>query len=136
MKRKIKLAVVGSQSLVYTKNRVYFEINEIRKIYDVIEIVSGGAKGIDAHGKQYAQDHSLRYKEYPAKWQDFSEPCIKRSNQYGDYNALAGINRNTLIADYCDKGLVIWDGKSPGTADVYKKIVLLDKLFKKITIHS
>lgn len=136
----MKLAVVGSRHLT-CKNRVYFELNELRKTTTITEIVSGLAPddekqrvGIDLYAREYAADHKIKYTGFPAQWNDFAPPCVRKRGRYGDYNALAGPNRNTLIADYCDQGLVIWDGKSPGTKDVGNKIYLRGKLLKKIVI--
>ena len=131
------LAVVGSRNLKFCKNRVFLEIKEIRKIHNIIEIVSGDCKtGIDAFAKEYAQDNKIKYTGFAADWQDFAEPCLKKKNDYGFYNALAGINRNTTIADYCNGGIVFWDGKSPGTRDIGNKIYLQNKLMKKIIIPT
>lgn len=131
------LAVVGSRSLVYYKNRVYYEINELRKIHNIIEIVSGDCpKGIDLFAKQYAEEHKIHYRGIPALWDDIktTEPCIVKYNQHGAYNVLAGINRNSLIAHYCTGGIVLWDGKSTGTKDIGNKLFLRNKLIKKIVI--
>ena len=68
---------------------------------DVIEIVSGGAKGADALGERYAKEHGYRLKIFPANWE-----------QYGK---AAGYRRNAEMAAYADALIAFWDGKSRGT---------------------
>lgn len=68
---------------------------------DVIEIVSGGAKGADALGECYAKEHGYRLKIFPANWE-----------QYGK---AAGYRRNAEMAAYADALIAFWDGKSRGT---------------------
>lgn len=53
-----------------------------------IEIVEGGAKGVDSLAKQVALTHKLSLKEFPADW-----------NKYGHS---AGPIRNSQMADYGD----------------------------------
>ena len=128
------LAVVGSRTFCDWKRGFKF-LNQIFRMYiELGEIVSGDADGADAIGKKYADVNNIEYTGIPAKWQDMSEPCIRKVDRRGrEYNALAGINRNTDIAKYCDILVAFWDGKSKGTKDVIEKA----KEFKKkvIIIH-
>lgn len=87
------------------------------------EVVSGKCKtGADAIGEAWADLYDIPVIPFEAKWTDFSEPCIKRKGKHGWYNALAGPNRNTKMADYGDMGIVFWDGKSDGSGDMIKKL--------------
>lgn len=65
------------------------------------EIVSGGAQGVDFLAKLYAKKHTLKFTEFPAKWDE--------------YGKSAGFVRNVQMADYADALIAIWDGKSKGT---------------------
>lgn len=137
--KPIKLAVVGTRT--YTdKKRIYFELDEFRKIRKVIEIVSGIAaddyktKGVDSFARDYAKEKGIPYKGFPADWKDMAPPCIRKTGLYGDYNALAGPNRNTKIADYSDEAMAFWDEVSTGTHDVIKKFKTLTKKTKTIKI--
>lgn len=137
--KPIKLAVIGTRT--YTdKKRVYFELDELRKIKKVIEIVSGvytddeKAKGVDAIARDYAKEKGIPYTGFPADWKDMAPPCIKKHGQYGEYNALAGPNRNTKIAAHADEGLAFWDYVSTGTHDTIKKLQALTKKIKIIKI--
>ena len=69
--------------------------------FEITEVVSGGARGVDHMGEMYAYVHCLDWKIFPADW-----------NQYG---RSAGMIRNKQMADYADALIAIWDGKSKGT---------------------
>lgn len=86
-----------------------------------IQIVSGMAEGADKLGYDWADDYNIDIKKFPAKWKDFSEPCVRKYNIYGPYNVLAGYIRNQLMADYADELVVFSDGKSKGTQDMIKR---------------
>lgn len=69
---------------------------------EVIEIVSGDARGADSLGVQYANKRGLAVKHFPADWNRFGKS--------------AGYKRNAQMADYADALYAFWDGKSKGTA--------------------
>ncbi len=69
--------------------------------FNIAEVVSGGAKGVDALAEQYAKDRNIPFKLFPADWK--AEP------------RRAGFIRNAEMAEYVDAGVVIWDGESNGT---------------------
>lgn len=137
--KPIKLAVFGTRT--YTnKKRVYFELDEICKVKKVIAIVSGidlhdeKTKGVDSFARDYAKEKRILYIGYAAEWKDMKPPCLRRMGLYGEYNALAGINRNTKIVDECDEGLAFWDHVSHGTYDTITKMDLFHKYVKIIKI--
>lgn len=127
----MKLAVIGSRDF-QLKNRLYFELDELRKKIKIDEIVSGGARGADRFAKEYAEDRKIKYKEFPADWTDMSEPCIKKKGTNGEYNALAGFKRNKEIAKYSDKYLAFLVNNSSGTSDCIKQFKELNKSGKEI----
>jgi hypothetical protein len=65
------------------------------------EIVSGGARGADALGEQFAQINNIRLKVFPADW-----------DRHG---RKAGPIRNSEMGIYADGLVAFWDGKSTGT---------------------
>lgn len=77
------------------------------------EIVSGGAKGVDAAGESFAEFYQVPVKRFPADW-----------NQYG---AAAGPIRNREMSLYADVLLLIWDGKSRGSANMKRQMQRLGK---------
>lgn len=64
-------------------------------------IISGGAKGVDSLGEQWAALHSVPLEVYPAEWDK--------------YGRGAGFKRNALMATKADALVAIWDGQSRGT---------------------
>lgn len=84
----------------------------------VTEIVSGRAPGIDTVGEAWAISNRVPVAEFPAEW---------------DLGKHAGLLRNTQMADYADTALVIWDGKSKGSADMLSQ---MHKRNKPVAIYE
>ena len=101
----MKLAVVGSQTFS-SYDTLSIVLDEIRKLYEITVIVSGGAKGADSLAEIYAADNNITTDIYPAEW-----------DKYGKG---AGFIRNKTIWDNSDLGVAFWDGKSKGTAHSFK----------------
>jgi len=93
----MRLAVVGSRSLSRVDITGYIPDN-------VTEIVSGGALGIDACAKDYAEGHGMMLTEYLP--------------QYARFGRSAPLKRNRDIVVYAEEVLIFWDGCSRGTAQV------------------
>jgi len=72
-----------------------------RSAFDITEVVSGGARGVDKLGELWARQHGIKCTVKAANW----ERDGKR----------AGYLRNVEMAKYADALLAIWDGTSPGT---------------------
>jgi hypothetical protein len=66
-----------------------------------VTIVSGGAKGADQLGEQFAKDNNLVVIQYLANW-----------NLYGKSS---GYKRNVRMAENADACICFWDGESKGT---------------------
>jgi len=83
----------------------------IEEIHDEIEIVSGGAKGADSLGEQYAEERGIPVKQFAPDWKRFGKS--------------AGFRRNREMLDYAKEEQTVvvafWDGESKGTADTIKK---------------
>lgn len=101
----MKLAVVGSTGFD-NYDLLKIVIDELREIYDIHTIVSGGAKGADSLAEVYAHDHNLKMIVFPAEWDK--------------YGRGAGFIRNNTIWDNSDLGVAFWDGQSKGTAHSFK----------------
>ena len=88
-----------------------------------IVIVSGKADGADNLGEKYAKLRGYEVATFPADWKNTSvEGAVVRSNKYGEYNAVAGHMRNEDMADFCDVGVLFWDGVSTGTKDMLDRL--------------
>jgi hypothetical protein len=98
------VAIVGS--------REYPDTNDVRDYIDTlrffdIEIVTGGASGVDKVAEEYALSLGM------AVW--------VVSPNYGQYGRRAPLIRNTMIAQECDRMVAFWDGRSRGTMDAVRK---------------
>ena len=93
----MKIAVIGSRGI---------QIPDIEKYLpkECSEIVSGGARGVDACAAEYARKHDIKLTEFLP--------------EYDRYGKAAPIVRNRQIVDYADHVLIFWDGDSRGTASV------------------
>lgn len=67
----------------------------------ITEIISGGARGIDTFGEEYANEMSIPVKRFIPDW--------------AKYGKSAGILRNVEMAEYAEALIAIWDRKSRGT---------------------
>lgn len=77
--------------------------------FEITEIVSGGARGVDFIGEVYAFQEKIPLKRFPADW-----------NKHGKS---AGFLRNKEMAEYVkpDGGVIaLWDGVSAGTKHMLK----------------
>lgn len=102
----MKVAIVGSRTLTVANLEKYIP-------EDTLEIVSGGAKGIDRCAKEFSTSHNIRYTEF-------------RPN-YIKYRKYAPLKRNLDIINYSDYVVAFWDGLSRGTKFVIDKCIELEK---------
>lgn len=69
--------------------------------FQITEVISGGAIGVDAFARRWARENSVRYTEFLPDW-----------NKYGKS---AGFKRNVLIVNAAEQLIAVWDGFSRGT---------------------
>ena len=74
--------------------------------FNITEVVSGTARGVDRLGEVYADKEDIVIKRFPADW-----------DRYGRG---AGYRRNAQMAEYGDALIAIWDGESRGTASMIR----------------
>lgn len=79
------------------------------------EVVSGHAQGVDLLGERWADERDIPVTEMPADWKKWGKA--------------AGPKRNRQMAEYADALVLIWDGKSKGSANMLsvaigKKLVI------------
>lgn len=83
--------------------------------FDITQVVSGGARGVDTLGELWAETNGVKFIRFPAEW-----------NKYGK---AAGPIRNKQMAEYVapDGALVaVYDGSSRGTGDMIKRATSLN----------
>ncbi len=103
----MKIAVIGSRGLTVREDILRGILG------NVDEIVSGGAKGIDACAAEYARKNDIKLTEILPR--------------YEIYGRAAPIIRNKEIVNYADKVVAFWDGRSKGTLSVIKYARSLQK---------
>jgi len=75
--------------------------------FDISEVVSGHARGVDTLGERWSREVLGREpKLFPADW-----------NKYGKG---AGPKRNLQMAKYAEGAIILWDGISRGTGSMWK----------------
>lgn len=114
----MKIIVAGPRT--YTnKEFVFSHLDNIltlyKNVYDEIEIVEGGATGVDHIAKDYAEKKGYRHKQFTADWKT--------------QGRAAGPIRNKKMADYSDILIAFYNG-SLGTSNMIKQA-----LEKKLNIH-
>ncbi len=100
----MKTIIAGSRSI---HDRKIVEEAIKASGFTITEVVSGGARGVDAVGECWARDNNIPLKRFLAKWHVQG----KR----------AGPIRNGEMAEYAEALIAIWDGESRGTQDMIVK---------------
>lgn len=101
----MKVVVAGSRS-IQSIEVVYRCIKSSG--YDITELVSGTADGVDLLGEHYAVNNRVPIKRFRPDWY-----------QYGK---AAGPIRNKQMAEYVDAAIIIWDSTSKGTRDMINHV--------------
>ena len=110
----MKVAVIGS--------RTFNDYELLRQTLSKLEItlvVSGGAKGADSLGEEYANANNIPTKIFLPDWDK--------------YGTSAGMLRNSDIINEAEIVVAFWDGESKGCKDAIAKA---NKLNKKVLIIS
>ncbi len=105
----MKTAIIGSRNL----SALTFDVFSEKIPIGCSEIVTGGAKGVDALALFYAKEHQLKTKVFLP--------------DYKTKGKAAPIARNLEIIDYADCVIAFWDGKSSGTAFVISECCKIRK---------
>ena len=129
--RTIKIIIAGprdfnNQSFVFSAldmvfSRLIKNSEENTDSLENIEIVEGGATGIDSLAKSYAISKNIKYKEFPADWDK--------------HGRAAGPIRNKQMAEYSDILIAFRyvDNPSRGTENMIKQAK--DNNLKIITVN-
>jgi len=104
----MKVIIAGSRDITDI-NLVYQSVHYAKKElqWNITEVVSGGAKGIDTLAEQFAEEQNIPLKVFPADW--------------NTHRKAAGPIRNRKMAEYADALIAIWDGESRGTANMIQE---------------
>lgn len=97
----MKVIIAGSREIADPK----VLIDAIRaSCFNITEVVSGCARGVDRMGEKWASENQLPVKYFPAYWQTYGQK--------------AGFLRNAQMAEYGEALIAVWDGKSLGTKNM------------------
>ena len=105
----MRVIIAGSRTLGHRRFEVVAAIKELVATLDgpVTQVVSGKARGVDTIGEywaKYSHETPIPIASFPADW-----------DRYGNR---AGPIRNREMAANADVLILIWDGKSSGSADM------------------
>ena len=97
-----KVVIAGSRTIT-DKKLLDDAIHESG--FDISEVISGTARGVDQLGEQWAQEHNIPIRKFPADWTKYGKSAGYRRNE------------EMIIYVYQNRGAVIalWDGSSLGT---------------------
>ena len=117
MSKKIRCIVAGGRDFtdILTATQELDALLLDKYAIEDIEIVSGCANGADKIGELYAKNRGIAVKKFPADWDTHGKK--------------AGYLRNTEMAEYANRCVVFWDGKSKGS----KHMIDIAKAKKIIT---
>ena len=100
---EVRIVIAGSRDYNNYPEAKQFINAVIQKLNKGTKIIflSGGCRGADMLGEQYAVECGYPIERYPAQWDK--------------YGKAAGVIRNQAMAELCDYVICFWDGKSRGT---------------------
>ena len=100
----MKLIIAGSRDVTDAADEVGCALWEFELSDQVTEIVSGASGNVDLAGEEWARENDIPIKRFSADW--------------AKHGKAAGPIRNREMAEYANALLVVWDGKSKGTANM------------------
>lgn len=100
----MKVIIAGSRHIQGVGMLDFIESVVRASGFDVTEVVCGMAPGIDTYGREWADFKWKPVRKLPADWKK--------------HGKAAGPIRNREMAKYADALILIWDGKSRGSANM------------------
>lgn len=108
----MKVAIIGSRGFTD-----YDLVKKTLQPLGITLIISGGAKGADTLGENYAKENGIETLIFKPDWKT--------------YGKIAGFLRNTQIVEASELVVAFWDMESKGTKNSIDKA---NKLGKKLLI--
>jgi YspA, cpYpsA-related SLOG family len=133
----VRVIVAGSRRIT-SENLVFAILNSLKDQIPIMEVVCGQAPGVDTLGEVWAKKHFIPTTPFPADWNNIDAPgAIIRTSKYGrKYNARAGFDRNQKMAEYGQALILIWDGNSPGSADMLARAKALRLVIYQYIVYG
>lgn len=106
----VKMVVIGVKE--FSNRKLISDVlNKAKESYSDLTILNGGAKGVEAIAKEWAEMVGVPFMNFPIKWKDIDvEGADVREGPYGKFNARAGLDRNRLMLAEATHVLAFWDG--------------------------
>lgn len=120
----MRVIIAGTRTL-WVSPQFIKEILYQHKIKQMSEVVCGGANGMDAAGKNFAQKFNIPVEMFEVKKEDWDK-----------HGRAAGPMRNKRMANYGDILLLIWDGKSRGSASMKQEMLNVQKRIIEVIISE
>jgi hypothetical protein len=114
----VKVLVFGSRSIAdydTVKNELERLNAHVADMGDSLDLISGGAIGVDTLAEQFAKEYELPIEVYKPQYHKFQN------------KNLAPLARNTQMVADCDWGMCFWDGVSKGTLHTIKEMAKAGK---------
>jgi hypothetical protein len=107
----VKTIIAGSRTLAdYATVETAVDDAQARIGFVVTEVLSCGGPGVDAMGERWALEHGVPVRVFHA--------------DYGRHGEEAEHVRNGQVVEQADALIAVWDGESPGTADMIRQAAL------------
>ena len=100
----MKTIIAGGRTITSPKVVSRAIKSAIASGFDVTEVVTGGARGVDSIAHRMASAGGLVTRVFPADWDV--------------HGKAAGPIRNRQMAEYADALIAVWDGESQGTGNM------------------
>lgn len=112
----MKVIIAGSR-LITSYPAVCMAI--LKSGFEITEVVSGTARGVDTLGEQWAKLSGIPVKRFPADWNGLGKQ--------------AGYVRNVQMSQYAHALIAVWDGRSAGTKSM---IYLANRELLAVYVHT
>jgi hypothetical protein len=141
----MKLIIAGSRHLRIDRHFINSALIAFDLIGEITEIIHGDSGCVDLAGRDWGYEmnylcggETFTVTAFPAKWEDLDHPntVIKTRSDGTQYNSAAGPIRNGEMADVGDRLMLIWDGKSKGSANMKKEMQLRKKPIYEIIMKG
>ena len=99
----MKVIIAGSRNFY---DRIIIERAIEYSKFTITELVCGKCSGVDSVGEEWGKNNDIHVEPFPADW-----------DTYGN---AAGPIRNEQMAKYADALILVWDGKSRGSASMLR----------------
>ena len=121
LERELRARIIAGSRHIKNRTLVIATILRCPWWHEITCVISGRAPGVDRIGEEWARTAKIPVKPMPADWDNLNAPgaIIEQHPVTGKlYNRRAGPDRNRRMAECADALILIWDGKSEGSANM------------------